>query len=194
MTNMVQELRGVIARQIETAADDDVLSVVNLLCTGQQPLTRQAPAIVAHPARRFVKLDEDGIAIPDDSSDWRAVEDTTHGLIWDRRPSAKKYKWKDRQKGVPSKLCGWTDWRVPTVRELLALVDYERREPAIDTGYFDCGDDWYWTDTPLHGSPSDYAWLVPFHHGNSGWGRQDNEGLVRAVRRSQSFGLLARAA
>ena len=83
-------------------------------------------------------------------------------------------------------------WGQPA--ELLALVDYERREPAIDTGYFDCGDDWYWTDTPLHGSPSDVAWIVLFSSGDSRWVHRSSEGLVRAVRRSQSFGLLARAA
>lgn len=39
-------------------------------------------------------------------------------------------------------------WRLPTVKELFALVDRGRHNPAIDTEKFpDTKSDWYWTGT-----------------------------------------------
>ena len=33
-------------------------------------------------------------------------------------------------------LCGYTDWRMPTVEELHNIVDHSRQNPAIDVAYF----------------------------------------------------------
>jgi hypothetical protein len=76
-------------------------------------------------------------------------------------------------------------WRLPTIRELLTLVDYERRDPAINTEFFACESGWYWTSTPWAGSPADCAWGVYFYYGGANYGRHDSYGFVRAVRASQ---------
>lgn len=33
-------------------------------------------------------------------------------------------------------MCGHSDWRMPTKKELISIVDYGRREPAIDPSWF----------------------------------------------------------
>src|SRR5579862_2012720 len=99
------------------------------------------------------------------------VRDTTTGLTWSRgNIGGKPLNWADAKKACESLTLGsHDDWRLPTVRELLTLVDYERSQPAIDP-VFQCESSWYWTSTPAASSPSGYAWVVDFGLGNSGWG------------------------
>ena len=80
-------------------------------------------------------------------------------------------------------LAGFADWRLPTVDELLTLVDRTRHHPAIDTGAFpSCKGGCYWSSTPDAESPSGCAWRVSFSGGHCGLNFQGTQGRVRAVR------------
>jgi hypothetical protein len=95
------------------------------------------------------------------------------------------------QADVPDKRMTWQEakdyaaslgngWRLPTVRELLALVDFGVQKPACSV-FPDCPSDWLWTSTPWAGSSSD-AWVVNFDYGyasNNGVGYNSR---VRCVR------------
>jgi len=74
-------------------------------------------------------------------------------------------------------------WRLPTVQELLALVDYTRCDPAIDIERFpDTKSGAYWTATPCSWAPR-AAWIVNFNGGFSGSCPRGNvNAFVRAVR------------
>lgn len=136
---------------------------------------------------RFTKVGADGAKLADDATDWVAVLDNTTALIWTVKET-KPLTWK-KAKAAVEKLdtAGFTDWRLPTVEELFLLADRTKHSPAIDTAFFpDCKSEWYWTGTPAACSPGDYAWGVDFDHGSAGWGGQDDDGGVRAVRASQS--------
>lgn len=71
-------------------------------------------------------------------------------------------------------LCGYRDWRVPTVRELQSIVDYGRLPPAIDPDFFpntnssnfpNTGSTFefigYWTSSPSPADPN-YAVSLAF--------------------------------
>ncbi|MCP3953600.1 MAG: DUF1566 domain-containing protein, partial [Desulfobacterales bacterium] len=86
--------------------------------------------------------------------------------------------------------CGFSDWRVPTLKELENLVSFDRTDPSIDTVYFPntyALD--FWSATPYFGGlngGSDSAWGVTFLAGTSvpaGF-RYGNE-RVRLVRGGQ---------
>lgn len=76
--------------------------------------------------------------------------------------------------------------RLPTVKELRSLVDYDRCKPAVDVQFFGDTktDDWYWTGTPVAGN-SDYAWCVNVNYGYVDDDHKDVVSYVRPVRASQ---------
>jgi hypothetical protein len=116
-----------------------------------------------------------------------AIEDTSTGLLWASEDlGTDRLNWANAKKAAATlDLCGLKGWRLPTIRELLTLADYERSSPAIDPIFSSCKSDWYWTSTPLASSPGDYAWYVFFSYGNAYCSLQGYLGLVRAVRARQ---------
>jgi hypothetical protein len=139
---------------------------------------------------RFIKVGLDGDALAGEMDDWVAVRDRTTGLTWSRaNVSDKRLTHKQAIKACAAlNLAGHADWRLPTIRELLTLVDYGRYGPAIDIDLFpECKPNWYWSDTPYAPSPGDFAWYVGFYLGIAGWYGRGGSGFVRAVRASQSL-------
>lgn len=119
--------------------------------------------------------------------DGDTIRDATTGLQWTRgNVGDKALSWAEAQKACAAlTLNGHKDWRLPTLQELVAIADYGRTSPCMDP-VFKCDSAWYWTETPHAASPADYAWVVGFNDGYSGWDGQDGGYLVRAVRAGQS--------
>ena len=86
---------------------------------------------------------------------------------------------------------GFADWRLPTVKELLTIVDYGEFDPAINIVYFPNTIQTmpYWSSTTFAGDTSS-AWVVDFSVGGVGNGSKNYGSYVRAVRSGQcgSFG------
>ncbi|MCX8521152.1 MAG: DUF1566 domain-containing protein, partial [Rhodoferax sp.] len=82
-------------------------------------------------------------------------------------------------------LCGFSDWRLPTVDELQGIVDYATSSPSINSTWFpNTLSSWYWASSPYAGVSSS-AWYVFFDDGDvGGYGRSYSH-AVRLVRASQ---------
>ncbi len=122
------------------------------------------------------------------------VTDTDTGLTWQKASSSGK-TWEQALAYCESlSLGGYTDWRLPTVKELQSLADYSRYNPAINTAYFpDTAASSYWSSTTDVGDTRS-VWCMFFYGGyvESGYGFVTHycykylSYYVRAVRGGQS--------
>lgn len=70
-----------------------------------------------------------------------------------------------------NRLCGATDWRLPSVKELEGIVNYSLGNPYIDISYFPNtpGGTWIYFLTKTPSAEADFdAWVISFDHGNAG--------------------------
>ncbi len=83
-------------------------------------------------------------------------------------------------------LCGQSDWRMPTRKELRGIVSFDRVWPAIDTTYFPNTPEYsvVWSGSPV-ADGSDGAWGVDFSGGVSYIDYRSNNYQVRLVRGGQ---------
>ena len=130
---------------------------------------------------RAVRGDDYGINNYIDMGDGTIIDKST-GLMWMQDDSGEGIVWKDALTYAEnSNFAGYSDWRLPNVKELQSIVDYgysptatdpDKVGPAIDpifnctqikseAGYDDYA--YYWTSTSANftkGRPYYYAWYV----------------------------------
>ena len=117
-------------------------------------------------------------SLADDNS---TVTDHKTGLIWQRADDGQRRNWTDAgQYCVDLVLGGYTDWRAPSIDELLTIVDFSRINPSIDP-VFSCQSSFYWSGSALATVP-DRGWDVYFESGYSSWYYQTDGYYVRCVR------------
>jgi hypothetical protein len=145
------------------------------------PKVPAAPKALA----RFVKLDAKGNPT---TGDHVAVHDSKTGLTWSAGPlqDGKDFTHADALKACTAlSLAGHSDWRAPTIEELLSIVDYSRHSPAV-SDVFKGPYGWTWSSTVDASNPSGDAWSVFLHGGYSDRYSQSGRIHVRAVRAGQS--------
>ena len=122
------------------------------------------------------------------------ITDTSTGLMWQQETPDNTMTWEQALSYCENlTLAGYSDWRLPTRKELRRLVDYSRYNPAINTTYFpDTVSSFYWSSTTT--APYTYtAWgvyfLYGFDYGDDYYVNKSNSNYVRAVRGGQSGSL-----
>jgi len=138
------------------------------------------------------------------------VTDLNTGLVWEKlsddgtvHDKDNTYTWANAFTGHVAALnaarfAGYTDWRLPNVRELQSIVNYQSSNPMVSsafktncapgcpaTGCSCTASGTYWSSTSSVSSPS-RAWFVNFRYGNvdafSSSGSKSVAAFVRAVR------------
>ena len=132
----------------------------------------------------YTKMDASGNDLPDGATEWVMVRDNVTGLIWQKEDDDIIRDWDDANTYcIDLALAGYTDWRLPSKKELMSIVDYNTYSPSIDTTYFPgTNADTYWAST-TYPNDSSVAWSVSFHYGNVWANSKSTTGYyVRCVR------------
>lgn len=154
--------------------------------TGTPPTGSGAGAPLGNPFAKYVRAvrgNNYGVNEFVDNSDG-TISDKATGLMWAQDDDSQAMNWEDALAYAEnSDLAGYSDWRLPNVKELQGIVDYSRSPsatvaanvgPAINSIFVctpivnEAGNDdygYYWTSTSAHftsGEPYYYAWYVAF--------------------------------
>ena len=161
----------------------------------------------------YTKLDSNGNDVGDDVTDWAMVRDNITGLIWevktdhdDIHNTSDTYTWQGAQDNFIVQLNednfgGYSDWRLPTIKELFTLVHKGEYHPAVNQEYFpniQFSTTYpppslvYWSSTE-YVRGSDRAWFLNFRDGDIFYdgrsydfpGHKDHQNYVLAVRGGQ---------
>ncbi len=119
------------------------------------------------------------------------VTDNNTGLMWQESPAV---DWGDEKTWEEAiihcedlSLGGYTDWRLPNIRELVSITDDFYYDPAIDTTSFPFetgGQTYFWSST-TSASDSSSAWFVYFSDGAVAIYDKSSNHYVRCVRGGQ---------
>ena len=126
--------------------------------------------------KRFISNDFEALG--------EVVSDHATGLMWQQAGSETRLTYEETLRYVDDlkhrNFAGYHDWRLPTLPELLSLLEPEKQANNIFINpIFDTAQDWCWSaDT----DPSKQAWIVRFRHGFVHLPDGDKTFYVRAVR------------
>jgi pimeloyl-ACP methyl ester carboxylesterase len=118
----------------------------------------------------------------------QCVFDNVTGLMWQSYTSDIDFTWEQAFSYVnslnSSGLCGYHDWRLPSVNELQSIIDYSTT-PSIDVSFFsNAKSDYYWTSTS-YAVDLDYAWSINFYNRLQTSRYKNNYSYIRLVRKEQ---------
>ncbi len=142
----------------------------------------------------YTKLDDQGNALPDTATEWAMVRDNVTGLIWEAKTDDgsihdkdNQYNWEDAHSVFIQALNeesfgGFSDWRIPEIKELSFIVNCGRYSPAIDISYFPNIQSFYYWSSTTHTIFFDCAWVVNFSLGSVGYYYKSSTYYVWAVR------------
>ena len=144
----------------------------------------------------YTKLDQKGQELPDNAAEWAMVRDNVTGLIWEVKTDDDTLHDKDAifswdyarfdymRRLNEAGFGGFTDWRLPYIREISCMVNPDHYWPALNMDYFpNCRkpDPHYWSYDLIH-SDVNQAYVVLFGYGDIGSYKRTELKHVRAVR------------
>ena len=123
---------------------------------------------------------------------YEVVIDHVTGLTWQRDDDGTKRTWLEAVEYCEKlALAGYSDWRLPTKKELQSIANYSGFGPVLDTAYFPYShlpDDCYWSAS-TRAFLALSAWEVCLWNSEANMAIKSNHNYVRAVRgRSLEFG------
>ena len=185
---MGMALAGSLPDTGQTKCYDANGNEINPCPSSGQPFYGQDAQFPCNP-HSYTKLDANGNPLPDDAPSWVMVRDNATGLVWQKDTAPGTYNWQQAIDYCENLILGvYSDWRLPTIKELSTIVDSSipYPGPTINTDYFpNTVSSDYWSSTTYASNPS-YAWFVYFYGGGmDSRSKSSSYCYVRAVRAGQ---------
>ena len=115
------------------------------------------------------------------------VTDNVTGLQWqdDEEVGQVEKTWEEAKSYCSAlSVGGKSDWRLPTPKELMMIVDNSKFGSALDSTFVNVTSNSCWSSTSS-ASDSSFAWIVSFYYGYVSWYSKTYEYSVRCVRGGQ---------
>ncbi|HVM61955.1 MAG TPA: DUF1566 domain-containing protein [Verrucomicrobiae bacterium] len=111
------------------------------------------------------------------------ITDTDTGLTWQQGEVSSATNWEGALAyAATNTLAGYTDWRLPNIKELRSINDETLSFPSVDTTYFpNAAAASYWSSTTVS-STTNLAWCVNFQYGIATNADKSSNLLLRCVR------------
>lgn len=164
-----------------------------------------------HAGFSFTKLDTNGQPLSSTVTNWTCVKDNVSGLVWEVKTTTSgvhnmgnTYQWggltaiginHPNSQGVyhdswndlvqesnDNSFCGFSNWRVPNIKELSSIINKNIINPAVDENYFpNTISDSYWSSEPFAGDEL-VAWFLYFDNGYESFNNRTVSARIRLVR------------
>ncbi len=116
-------------------------------------------------------------------SSQKVVLDNNTGLMWQQTIPTSTYTWANAVSYCENlEYAGYTDWRLPTPKELQTIVDNSKYNPAIDTSYFPGTPSSNFWSSSTYVTGTGHAWRVNFDNGHVDGSSKASDYNVRCVR------------
>jgi hypothetical protein len=115
------------------------------------------------------------------------VYDPSSHLYWQDNSEAKSVEkdWQDAKQYCQNlSFGGYSDWHLPSIKELESIVDYSRDPNAYKKGFKNFASSNYWSSSD-YVSNSSLAWFVVFEYGGSDYSNKTYKYYVRCARAGQ---------
>ena len=116
------------------------------------------------------------------------LNDSKTGLTWQDNSAVKETKmtWQDAKSYCSElSLGGYSDWRLPNIKELQSIVDISKYKPAIKKGFNYVSTSYYYWSSSVYVSDTKDAWVVDFEYGYTDNSDKTSKNYVRCVRGRQ---------
>ena len=112
------------------------------------------------------------------------VTDNVTLLEWQDDVSSTRMTWQESIDYCEALSLDEGGWRLPTRKELVGIVDYGRKNPAINPTFENTVSNYYWSST-TDASGTSNAWYVGFNYGGQRYSYKAYNNYVRCVRAGQ---------
>ncbi len=106
-------------------------------------------------------------------------------LMWQDDKNAKTIKkdWESAKKYCKNlKFAGYSDWRLPSIKELFSIVNHSAYSPAINSAFKNTTLLHYYWSTTSYAYYTSLVWNVNFGNGHTDYYNKLNKNAVRCVR------------
>lgn len=154
---------------------------------------------VIYAGELYTKISADGVELADNAVDWSCVKHKVTGQMWEKKTTVNmydRYSLNGSQYDASSYvsyvndfqgICGYKDWRLPTIKELNSIADKSTYDPAIDTDYFPNTLPFdYWSKTYFYNDVN-HAWAISFEDGYLFEETTGSLNYIRLVRKAEYF-------